>query len=218
MKIVKRIKRGSFKGYTIRQSKYGWYAIYSKNGVSQTIGKLTLAKIMEIIMLIGVTPINIIYLTIKAYQTESFQPFIGDGYERTDSMRHQEDILQQACIRWMAYDWPKYSALLIHIPNGGKRNIKEAARFKSMGVRAGVPDLFLAVPCGFIAGLWIELKSEKGTCTDHQKEMQKRLVEAGYSFKLIRSLDEFIAIVDEYLTNVDEYLTNVMCYGIKPKS
>lgn len=44
MKIVKRIKFGVLKGYTIRKSKFGWYSIYSSNGVSQTSSQLTLEE------------------------------------------------------------------------------------------------------------------------------------------------------------------------------
>jgi hypothetical protein len=51
MKIVKRIKRGSLKGYTIRKSKNGWYDLYSSSGVSQTQGKHTLEELKEIIKL-----------------------------------------------------------------------------------------------------------------------------------------------------------------------
>ena len=49
MKIVKRIKKGKLKGWTIRQSKYGWYALYSNSGISQTDGKINLKQIKEII-------------------------------------------------------------------------------------------------------------------------------------------------------------------------
>ena len=49
MKIETRIKRGKLKGWTIRKSKYGWYALYSNGGVSQTPGKHTLEEIKEII-------------------------------------------------------------------------------------------------------------------------------------------------------------------------
>ena len=44
------------------------------------------------------------------------------------------------------------------MPNGGKRNPAEAARFKAMGVKAGVPDLCLPVPMNGYAGLYIEMK------------------------------------------------------------
>ena len=49
-----------------------------------------------------------------------------------------------------------------HSPNGGKRNAREAAKFKRMGTRSGFPDLFLAYPNKQYAGLFIELKAEGG--------------------------------------------------------
>jgi hypothetical protein len=51
MVIVKRIKFGILKGYTIRKSKHDWYALYSSNGVSQTHEKHTLEEINEIVKL-----------------------------------------------------------------------------------------------------------------------------------------------------------------------
>lgn len=49
MKIETRIKIGKLKGWTIRKSKYGWYDLYSSNGVSQTVGKNTIEEINRII-------------------------------------------------------------------------------------------------------------------------------------------------------------------------
>ena len=48
MKIYKRILRGEYKGYTIRESKHGWFSLYSSNGVCQTAEKHTLESINEI--------------------------------------------------------------------------------------------------------------------------------------------------------------------------
>jgi hypothetical protein len=45
MKIYRRIKRGVFKNWTIRKSKYGWYSLYSSNGVCQTSGTKTLEEV-----------------------------------------------------------------------------------------------------------------------------------------------------------------------------
>lgn len=47
MKIVRRIKTGSLKGWTIRKSKYGWYDLYSSSGVSQTAKKNTLSEVNQ---------------------------------------------------------------------------------------------------------------------------------------------------------------------------
>lgn len=75
-----------------------------------------------------------------------------------------EDAEQMAVIEWaelQAGRWPEL-AMLYHIPNGGKRGKIEAARFKAMGVKAGVPDLCLPVARGGYHGLYIEMKRREG--------------------------------------------------------
>lgn len=117
-------------------------------------------------------------------------------------MKHIEDDLQAACVRWYSYQYSAKRDLLFAIPNGGKRNVREAARMKLQGVRAGVPDLMLAVPSGrggSYNGFFIEMKSEKGQLTAHQKDMQKRLSQMGYKTAVIRSVVEFVMLVTEYL-------------------
>lgn len=49
---------------------------------------------------------------------------------------------------------------LFAIPNGGKRNKREAARMKAAGVLAGVSDIHLPIARGGFLGLWIELKAK----------------------------------------------------------
>ncbi|MDD4921758.1 MAG: VRR-NUC domain-containing protein [Bacteroidales bacterium] len=122
-------------------------------------------------------------------------------------MNHPESDLQKACVKWFDYRWPKYSNLLICVPNGGKRNAREAARFKAEGVRPGVADLILLVPYNFGLPkcqvldyyLCLELKSDKGRQTEHQKAFQHDVEVAGGRYVVIRSLDEFIEIINDYL-------------------
>jgi hypothetical protein len=49
MKIEIKIKSGKLKGWTIRKSKYGWYALYSDSGTGQTHEQHTLEEIKEIV-------------------------------------------------------------------------------------------------------------------------------------------------------------------------
>ena len=71
---------------------------------------------------------------------------------------------------------------LMHaIPNGGKRDIRTAAKLKAEGVKPGVPDIFLPVPRGGKHGLYIELKRRKGgTVSAAQEAWIRALTEQGY--------------------------------------
>lgn len=75
--------------------------------------------------------------------------------------------------------WPELE-LLHHIPNGGKRSKPEAARFKAMGVKRGVSDIFLPVARGGYHGLYIELKAKDGKVEKEQKEWIDAVQEQGY--------------------------------------
>lgn len=114
-------------------------------------------------------------------------------------MKHIEEDLQQTCCRWMAYQYPKEYAFLHHSPNGGKRNAREAARFKAMGTKAGFPDLQLCLPRRGKHGLFIELKTDKGTQTEYQKNWQKMLTSEGYAYLVCRSFEQFCNIINKYL-------------------
>jgi hypothetical protein len=85
------------------------------------------------------------------------------------------------------------------IPNGGFRNKVEAAVMKGEGILPGVADLFLMRSSFDYAGLFIEIKTDKGRQTDAQKKFEKNCALEGYGYEVVRSLDEFIQIINEYL-------------------
>lgn len=114
-------------------------------------------------------------------------------------MRHEEDSLQIACVQWFDLQYRWLSWALFHVPNGGSRNRIEAAKFKAMGVRAGVPDLILLHRSGAYAYLALELKAGKNTQTANQKLYQSKMEADGGKYAVIRSLDAFIETVNEYL-------------------
>ncbi len=113
-------------------------------------------------------------------------------------MRHLEDDLQVVCVRWFDMQHNHLSHLLFHPANGGRRNAREAARFKKMGVRAGVSDLVLLVPAGSYHGLCVELKcTTKQTAA--QKEFQSKVESQGYRYAVIRNIESFMEVINEYL-------------------
>lgn len=88
---------------------------------------------------------------------------------------------------------------LISIPNGGLRNMKVAMKLKAEGVTKGVSDLFLALPNGKYAGLWIEMKTMKGRASKEQLEWIERMKEVGYEAVVCKGHEEAIQVLEEYL-------------------
>ena len=114
-------------------------------------------------------------------------------------MKHTEEDIQIACVKFFELQYPQYALSLHHSPNGGYRNAREAARFKRMGTRAGFPDLFLAIPSDPYHGLFIEMKTEIGRQSPAQKNFEKRAIFSGYKYAVCRSVEEFIESINDYL-------------------
>lgn len=120
---------------------------------------------------------------------------------------HFEDDFQVRCVRWFDAFYPHF--VLFHIPNGGSRKVKvskkgikyspEAVRFKAMGVRRGVLDLFLMEPRGGFFGLWIEMKSLEGKWSDEQKYFKEKAIKRNFKVEECRTYENFQKIIKEYL-------------------
>lgn len=85
------------------------------------------------------------------------------------------------------------------IPNGGSRNKIEAANLRRQGVKAGVSDVFLPLPCGDYHGLWIEMKVKPNTPTQKQREFLEHMARNGYAAHVCYSFDEAREIIERYL-------------------
>ena len=86
------------------------------------------------------------------------------------------------------------------MPNGGKRNAREAAILKAEGVTAGVADAILLVPNQEHHALLVEFKTESGRQSEHQKQWQADAEAQGYQYEIIKNLDTFIATIENYLS------------------
>ena len=114
-----------------------------------------------------------------------------------------EHTEQKALVEW----WGLYArwkslppSLLMAIPNGGHRSVVTGARLKAEGVRAGIPDLFLAVPTSKAHGLWIEMKRQQGgRVSDAQKDSMAALEAQGYACTVCRGWAEARRSIVEYL-------------------
>ena len=114
-------------------------------------------------------------------------------------MRHKESELQVNCVWWFRLQYPKLSKMLFSVPNGGKRNAKEAARLKAEGTVSGVSDLILLIPNKHHASLCIEMKCGDGKQTDNQKQWKHEAEEHGNKYVVCKSITEFIDAIKDYL-------------------
>lgn len=113
-------------------------------------------------------------------------------------MNHAEDKEAMALWQW-SQTQPIVRDHLLHIPNGGRRNIREAARLKKMGVRPGVSDYLLPISRGGYIGLWVELKSKLGRLTPEQRAWIERMIAAGYVARVAYGWMDAKDIIEQYL-------------------
>ena len=109
-------------------------------------------------------------------------------------MSRVEDAIQWAIFDHIRARGPR-DLVAWHTPNGGRRNRIEAARFKGLGVRAGVSDL-VAVHRGRIFAL--ELKAPGGSATETQLKFIADMERAGASTCVADGLDEALAVLEAW--------------------
>ena len=116
-------------------------------------------------------------------------------------MQRKEEIEQTHFFLWAFYESAAHPELknLFAVPNGGLRSKSEAARLKASGVKAGVPDMFLAVPKSGYAGLFIEMKVGKNKTSKDQDEWIERLMRAGYKCAVCYGFETARNEIEEYL-------------------
>lgn len=99
---------------------------------------------------------------------------------------HEEDDIQRDVVTFLRWALPA-DAEYCHIPNGGQRHKRAAARLVGLGLRAGMPDL-LVVHQG--RALFIELKAPGGVLSSVQRQVIRKLKYCGCLVELCRSVPE----------------------------
>ncbi|MEN6312770.1 MAG: VRR-NUC domain-containing protein [Clostridiaceae bacterium] len=112
-----------------------------------------------------------------------------------------ESTEQQALFEWAEITAKKTPELklLFAVPNGGKRNITTAVRLKKEGVKSGVPDICLPVPCGGFHGLYIEMKVGRNKPAANQIWWIGQLRKHGYRVDVCYSWGEAVKVITEYM-------------------
>lgn len=118
-----------------------------------------------------------------------------------------ESEIQQAVMKWWALAHRglgvRHERLLMAFPMQGQRTARNGARMKAEGMRAGLADMFAAVPRGTFHGLWIELKRPKprGVVSQEQRDFLQSVYEQGYACKVCYGFGECTKAITEYLTS-----------------
>jgi hypothetical protein len=88
--------------------------------------------------------------------------------------------------------------LVFSIPNeaAGRINTKaglsKIAKLKATGLLPGAADLVVVLPNKVF---FLETKTKKGRQSDNQKAFQSRVEELGYTYAVVRSLDEALTAI-----------------------
>lgn len=116
------------------------------------------------------------------------------------SKNQNTELKQQiALFKWVDTQ-PLIREVAFHIPNSHIRDPIRGAIYRRAGVKAGVPDIFIARPVGIWHGMFIELKKD-GTerATEVQLEMLKRLAEQGYNCQVCYGWEDAKNSIINYL-------------------
>lgn len=101
------------------------------------------------------------------------------------------------------FDWirkqPHIEPFAIHIANERSCSIAQGKILKRMGVKAGVSDIFVAIPVGNYHGLWIELKAGKNKATELQQQFLANMTRQGYLSACVVGYEAAREVIETYL-------------------
>lgn len=103
-----------------------------------------------------------------------------------------ESKIQGECFAWLWNYHPETRRCFFAIPNGGRRNPREAMTLKATGLIAGVPDTCL-VWKGRI--YFFEFKTEKGLLSESQIKFIPSLEKQGAIVYICKSFEDFKDII-----------------------
>lgn len=95
-------------------------------------------------------------------------------------MAQLERIHHINTVNWFKHNYPELDDDFHHFANERRCSPQEGYLLKRMGVKKGVSDFFLAIPCNGKAGLWIELKVGKNKPSKEQQAFLDRKAQRGY--------------------------------------
>lgn len=99
-----------------------------------------------------------------------------------------EAQIQGQCVEWFRLKYPEL--LMFSVPN--EATYKRSSYFSSLGMLNGVSDTIVMLPEKI---LFVEFKTPKGKQRPEQEDFQRKVEGLGYSYYIIRSLEEFKELI-----------------------
>jgi transcriptional regulator with XRE-family HTH domain len=126
----------------------------------------------------------------------SFLP-VNKGTKRKN--RQLEYILHCQIAHFLKLVLPEdkvwWTSIEVSNNDGSELGRRRQARNRRKGVKAGVPDIFIAYNSNI---LWMEVKIPGNDLSLSQIEVHKRLKAQGHFVEIVRSLEDVIRILKEY--------------------
>lgn len=97
-----------------------------------------------------------------------------------------EETIHVSVLEWLRLVLP--GALVVHVPNGGSRDVREAVKLKRMGVVAGIPDLIVFMDGAFAFAL--EIKTQAGKLSAEQLGVHTVMRRLGFKIAVVRGIEE----------------------------
>ena len=110
-------------------------------------------------------------------------------------MRHEEAMMQKVVVKHIRQYFPK---VIFTCAPAVAKSARQGHDNKLMGYQKGWPDLFFALPKKGYNGLFIELKTDRGTIQPEQRKMIEDLQGLGYKAVFCRSDIEAISCFEDY--------------------
>lgn len=123
--------------------------------------------------------------------------------KRHGDPEHQQQKILMTRLAALAQNLPRYAMAWTRthaIPNGGARGKAQAGKLRAEGVKAGVSDLFVALPVGRFHGLYIEMKKIDGRGPSREQDQWIRdSLALGYMAACCKGADAAQAVWRDYV-------------------
>jgi hypothetical protein len=116
-------------------------------------------------------------------------------------MKKTEGKIQQEIVMWHrnTYGLKHHNPrdIIFSVPNERQNKI-EQMRMIATGLMAGVSDLIVVMNCKIV---FVECKDDTGRQSDRQKEFERLVTDLGFTYVLVRSLEEYQNKIHEIKAN-----------------